>query len=53
MRAVEIGRNDQRGASLIVALIMMLLISVIGITGLKSSIFSAKVATSLQADTDV
>lgn len=40
----------QQGAALIVALIVMALVSVLGLSALRSSMFSGKVATSVQAD---
>ena len=43
-------RQQQQGATLLVALIILLLISLLGISALRSSIFSGKVATSVQAD---
>src|SRR5690554_641128 len=40
----------QEGAALLVALIVLLLVSMMGISALRSSIFSGRVATSVQAD---
>lgn len=42
--------HTQRGAALLISLIILLLVSVMGISALRSSIFSGKVATSVQAD---
>ena len=41
---------NQQGVALIVALIILLLVSVLGLSAMRSSIFSAKVATGVQAD---
>lgn len=40
----------QRGAALAVALIILLMVSILGLTSMRSSIFSAKVSTGVQAD---
>lgn len=42
--------GKQRGAALLVALIILLMVSLMGISALRSSIFSGKVSTSIQAD---
>lgn len=42
--------HQQRGAALLVALIVLLMVSLMGISALRSSMFSGKVATSVQAD---
>lgn len=41
---------DQQGVALIVALIILLLVSVLGLSAMRSSIFSAKIAAGVQAD---
>ncbi|WP_285260275.1 pilus assembly PilX family protein [Halopseudomonas bauzanensis] len=41
---------SQRGAALLVALIILVMVSVMGISALRSSMFSGKVATGIQAD---
>lgn len=43
-------QNKQRGAALLVALLILVLVSLLGISALRSSVFSGKVATSVQAD---
>ena len=42
--------QQQQGAALLVALIILVLVSLMGISALRSSIFSGKIATSVQAD---
>ena len=42
--------QTQRGAALLVSLIILVMVSLMGISALRSSIFSGKVATSVQAD---
>src|SRR5690606_1301907 len=42
--------NRQRGAALLVALMILLIVSVIGISAMRSSSFSAKVAMGTQLD---
>ncbi|MEH6498003.1 MAG: pilus assembly PilX N-terminal domain-containing protein [Pseudoalteromonas distincta] len=42
--------ETQRGAALAVALVILLMVSVLGLTAIRSSIFSAKVSTGVQAD---
>lgn len=42
--------HTQQGAALLISLIILLLVSMMGISALRSSIFSGKVATSVQAD---
>ena len=46
MRAV----NNQRGIALVVALMVLLIISIVGVAAMRSSTFSAKVATGAQLD---
>src|SRR5690606_36675497 len=41
---------SQRGAALLVALIILVMVSLMGISALRSSVFSGKVATGIQAD---
>lgn len=43
--------HSQRGAALVVALLILIIISIIGITAMRTSLFSAKVATMAQAST--
>lgn len=42
--------QKQQGAALLVALIILVMVSLMGISALRSSMFSGKVATSVQAD---
>jgi len=42
--------NNQRGAALIVALLILVVVSVLGVSAMKTSMFAAKVATGTQAD---
>lgn len=42
--------NKQLGAALIVALVILLMVSLLGLTAMRASIFSAKVSTGVQAD---
>ena len=42
--------RTQQGAALLVSLIILVMVSLMGISALRSSIFSGKVATSVQAD---
>lgn len=42
--------NQQRGMALMAALMVLLVISIIGVTAMRSSAFSAKVATGVQLD---
>lgn len=44
------GHGSQRGAALLVSLIILVMVSMMGISALRSSIFSGKVATGIQAD---
>lgn len=44
------GNRSQRGAALIVALIILVMVSLMGISALRSSMYSGKVATGVQAD---
>jgi len=41
----------QRGSALIVSLFILLMVSVLGISAMRTSIYSSKVATGVQADT--
>lgn len=43
-------RHAQRGAALLVALVILVMVSLMGISALRSSMFSGKVATGIQAD---
>jgi type IV pilus assembly protein PilX len=47
---MAISLRKQSGAALLVALLILVVISLIGISAMKSSIFTAKVATGTQAD---
>lgn len=42
--------SSQRGAVLLVSLLILLMVSVLGISAMRSSIFANKVATGIQAD---
>lgn len=42
--------KQQKGAALLVALAILILVSLLGLAAMRSSIFSAKVATGLQTD---
>ena len=44
------GRARQQGVALMVALMILVVVSILGISAMKSSVFSAKVATGTQAD---
>lgn len=50
MKSNLLNQHQQRGAALLVALIILLLVSMMGISSLRSSLFSGRVATSVQAD---
>lgn len=43
-------RRHQQGAALVVALLILVVVSLLGVSAMKSSVFSAKVATGTQAD---
>lgn len=43
--------NSQRGVALIIALLILVMISIIGITAMRTSIFNAKISTSAQGST--
>ena len=51
MRLTSKWGSSQHGSALIVALIILLMVSVLGISAMRTSIFSSKVATGIQADT--
>ena len=51
MRSLLNNGSRQRGSALIVALFILLMVSVLGISAMRTSIYSAKVATGVQADT--
>ncbi|MEH6798357.1 MAG: PilX N-terminal domain-containing pilus assembly protein [Halopseudomonas sabulinigri] len=51
MRYIQRNPELQQGSALVVALIILLMVSVLGISAMRSSIFSTKVATGIQADT--
>ncbi|WP_341707534.1 PilX N-terminal domain-containing pilus assembly protein [Halopseudomonas sp.] len=42
--------HGQRGVALVVALLVLLMVSVLGLSAMRSSVFSAKVATGVQSD---
>ncbi|MEQ9507665.1 MAG: PilX N-terminal domain-containing pilus assembly protein [Alloalcanivorax xenomutans] len=42
--------NSQRGAALLVALMILVIVSILGITAMKTSMFSSKIATGTQVD---
>ena len=42
--------RSQQGAALVVALLILVVVSLLGVSAMKSSVFSAKVATGTQAD---
>lgn len=46
-----LSRQSQRGAALIVALLILVIISIIGVAAMRTSIFNSKIATSAQAGT--
>ena len=43
--------KDQRGVALVVALLILVMISIIGIAAMRTSIFNAKISTSAQGST--
>lgn len=45
-----IDKSSQRGAVLLVSLLILLMVSILGISAMRSSIFANKVATGIQAD---
>tara|TARA_R110000822_G_scaffold41092_24_gene111584 strand:+ start:5171 stop:5692 length:522 start_codon:yes stop_codon:yes gene_type:complete len=47
----RLSQKNQQGAVLVVALLILLMVSVLGISAMRASISSTKVATGLQADT--
>ena len=51
MNSLTNNGSAQRGSALIVALFILLMVSVLGISAMRTSIYSAKVATGVQADT--
>lgn len=44
-------RSSQQGAVLVVALIVLVMVSLLGLSAMRASVFSTKVATGIQADT--
>lgn len=50
MENKKVWLSRQRGAALLVALAVLILVSLLGLAAMRSSIFSAKVATGLQTD---
>lgn len=47
---LENNRKTQSGAVLLVSILILLMVSVLGISAMRASIFSSKVATGIQAD---
>ncbi len=45
-----VNSSGQRGAALLIALFVLVIVSVMGITAMKTSMFSAKIATGTQID---
>ncbi len=43
-------RHRQEGAALVIALLILVVVSLLGVSAMKTSVFSAKVATGTQAD---
>src|SRR5690606_29352443 len=50
MNSKLLSNYNQRGAALLVSLCILVLVSLLGNSALRSSVFSGKVATSVQAD---
>lgn len=50
MNSQLISKQNQQGAALFVSLIILVLVSLMGISALRSSVFSGRVATGVQAD---
>src|SRR5690606_21679302 len=50
MNGQLLSKRNQQGAALLVSLIILVLVSLMGISALRSSVFSGKVATGVQAD---
>lgn len=50
MNSRLLSKRNQQGAALLVSLIILVLVSLMGISALRSSVFSGKVATGVQAD---
>lgn len=50
MRDMRMIQGAQKGAALLVALMILVAVSLLGVSAMKSSIFSAKVATGTQAN---
>ncbi|MZR61360.1 PilX N-terminal domain-containing pilus assembly protein [Alcanivorax sp. DP30] len=50
MKSELIKLHRQQGAALMVALMILVVVSLLGLSAMKSSVFSAKVATGTQAD---
>src|SRR5690606_17517971 len=42
--------HSQRGAALLVALMILVIVSILGVTAMKTSMFSSKIATGTQVD---
>lgn len=49
--AIATPRQAQRGVALLIALLILVIVSLMGITAMKTSMFSAKIATGTQVDT--
>lgn len=50
MKDMVMMQRAERGAALVMALLILVIVSLLGISAMKSSVFSAKVATGTQAD---
>ena len=48
--AVAMKVQAQRGVALVIALLVLLMVSVLGLSAMRASVFSAKVATGVQSD---
>ena len=50
MNGTPLSHKRQRGVALLIALFVLVIVSVMGITAMKTSMFSAKIATGTQID---
>jgi Tfp pilus assembly protein PilX len=50
MNGTPLRHKNQRGVALLIALFVLVIVSVMGITAMKTSMFSAKIATGTQVD---
>lgn len=46
---LKVGAHHQRGAALLVALMILVMVSLLGISAMRTSMFNAKISTSVQA----